>query len=88
MPTIKDLKKELDKRWIVYPKNALKSVYEALLEAADMSAYEVSERESDIIIDPPMNTFERISQKHGHKPDYIDREDDFIDPNADPGTQA
>ena len=48
----------------------------------------------DMIVDPPV--FKKLDKddgeiprhKAGDKPDYIDHESDFVDPNADPGTQA
>ena len=41
-----------------------------------------------MVYDPEDETDEIPRHKAGKKPDYIDEDKDFTDPNADPATQA
>jgi len=68
MPTVKEIKDELDALGIEYPPGALKADLEALLVAYDLKMQEAATPVAEER--PPVIT------------------DGFIDPNADPATQA
>jgi hypothetical protein len=71
MPTVNEIKAELDARGIEYPSSGvLKADLEALLGAATLNNADVPHE------DRPRNI------KH-ERPDYIDPEDDFVEVKTD-----
>ncbi len=72
MATIKEIKAELDKQYVVYPLYALKADLEKLLKPVE---------------DAKIGTFVSLKTKKWMVDNMI-VEPPFIDPNADPGTQA
>lgn len=77
MPTVKELKKELKEKEIPYPKDALKADLEDLL-----SGYESIEMKNGSVV-----VAKSVPQAE-HFKSAAPNTDIFIDPNADPGTQA
>lgn len=82
MATVKEIKKELDKQGVDYPPKAPKADLELLLNLAKTTP-------KKIVDTPVLKKSDEIPRhKAGSKPDYIDPEEGFTDPNADPSTQA
>ena len=73
MATVKEIKAELDACGVEYPSKAKKAGLAAML----------AEYRRNIDVDE-----ERPRNIKAERPAYIDAVDDFVDPNARPGTQA
>ena len=83
MPTVKEIKAELDAEGVEYPPKANKHDLEALLAEA------MTPRGEPETADPPAIEHEdRPRNIKAKAPEYIDPEDDFIDPNAQRPSQA
>lgn len=76
MTTVREIKAELDAAGVKFPPKANKAYLKDLLRFW---------REG--IVDPVPDE-ERPRNIKADRPDYIKAGDDFVDPNADPSTQA